>query len=103
MKLTTKLKRCKTLSKKTELWFKAEMSREQTIEVLREMVLSLPKGAYKLHSREYGTNLVDAIWELYGWMPSLMIDEPLLLGLQVLYPKKVYASFTLGLDAIELL
>jgi hypothetical protein len=35
-------------------------------------------------------------------MPSMFVDEKMMLGLQNLYPKKVYASFTLGLDAVEI-
>jgi hypothetical protein len=66
------------------------------------MVLSLPKGHYKLHDRQYGTNLIDKMWEMYGWMPSMLVSESMMLGLQALYPEKVYASFTLGLDAIEI-
>ena len=45
---------------------------------------------------------MDTIYDLYGWMPSMFVSESMLLGLQALYPDKVYASFTLGLDAIEI-
>lgn len=69
-------------------------------EAVKEMILSLP-GSYKIHDRQYGTNLVDAVYEVYGWMPSMLINESLLLGMQATNPKKVYASFTLGLDAVE--
>ena len=100
MKLINKLRKADH-AKKSVIWHKADLTRDEALLLVREMILSIP-GHYKLHSREYGTNLVDTIYEVYGWIPSLFIDEPMLLGLAVLYPNKVYASFTLGLDAIEI-
>lgn len=98
-KLITKIKKADA-SKKTEIWQAADLSHLEKEEIVKEMVLSLP-GRYKLRDRQYGTNLVDKIYEVYGWMPSMFVSERMLLGLQVLHPKKVYATFTLGLDAIE--
>lgn len=89
-------------SKKSKIWHDADLSREDGESLVRQMVLSLPAGHYKLHGREYGTNLVDTVYDLYGWMPSMLVSESMLLGLQALYPEKFYASFTLGLDAIEI-
>lgn len=88
--------------KKTDLWYKADLSKEEQLSLVREMILTLPKGYYKVHSREYGNNIVDAIWEKYGWMPSMLVNESMMLGMQALYPDRVYASFTLGLDAVEI-
>lgn len=101
MKLLTKIRKADRI-KKTEIWQSLDLSTEQRNQLIQDMVLSLPKGCYKLHDRKYGTNLVDTMWEIYGWMPSMLVSEATLLGLQALYPDKVYASFTLGLDAIEI-
>jgi hypothetical protein len=101
MKLINKIKKA-DFQKKTALWQDADLSREQAESLVRDMVLSMPSGCYCLHNRQYGTNLVDEVYRDYGWMPSLFVDEKMLLGLQVLHPDKVYAAFTLGLDAIEI-
>jgi len=101
MKLLTKIKKADTL-KKTAIWQSLELSNDERDQLVRDMVLSLPKGCYKLHDRQYVTNLIDKMWEVYGWMPSMLVSESTMLGLQALYPNRVYASFTLGLDAIEI-
>jgi hypothetical protein len=100
MKLLTKIKKA-DFSKKTKIWQDLDLSYDEYVQLVREMILSLP-GYYKIHDRQYGTNLVDKLYENYGWMPSMFVDEKMMLGLQNLYPKKVYASFTLGLDAVEI-
>lgn len=102
MKIITKIRKAKDHQKKTDIWHSSNLSREESEQLVREMVLSLPSGYYKLHDRQYGTNIVDAIYDEYGWMPSMFVNEPMMLGLQALYPEKVYASFTHGLDAIEI-
>lgn len=99
MKLITKIRKADA-AKKTKLWMDAELMGWQAEEIVKEMILSLP-GCYKIHDRQYGTNLVDKIYEVYGWMPSMFVSEQMLLGLQATNPKKVYATFTLGLDAVE--
>jgi len=101
MKLINKIKKA-DFSKKTQLWQDADLSSPDAEDLVKEMVLSLPEGYYKLHGRDYGTNLVDTMYDLYGWMPSMFVDERMMLGLQVLYPAKIYATFTLGLDAIKI-
>jgi hypothetical protein len=101
MKLINKIKKA-DFAYKTSLWLNADMTTEEARALVTEMVLAAPKGHYKLHGREYGTNLVDTVYVIYGWMPSMMIDEAMMLGLACLHPDKVYASFTLGLDAIEI-
>ena len=97
-----KIRKAKDPRKKTALWQAADLSREQGEQIAGKMVLSLPAGHYKLHGREYGTNLVDKVYEMYGWMPSMLVSEAMMLGLQALHPERVYAAFTLGLDAIEI-
>lgn len=89
-------------SKKNEIWHNADLSREEAESLVRRMIMSVPAGHYRLHNRQYGTNLVDTVWELYGLMPAMFVSESMMLGLHILYPDKVYASFTLGLDAIEI-
>lgn len=101
MKLITKLRKA-DFQKKTEIFQAADLTVEERNQLMRDIVLSMPKGYYKLHDRNYGTNLVDAVFEVYGLMPSMFVDESLMLGLQALYPKKIYASFTLGLDVVEI-
>ena len=101
MKLLTKIRKADT-TRKTEIWQSLDLSNDERDQLIRDMVLSLPAGYYKLHDRKYGTNIVDTMWEIYGWMPSMLVSEATLLGLQALYPNRVYASFTLGLDAIEI-
>lgn len=86
---------------KTELWYAADLTTLEAESMVKAMILSIP-GSYKLHSREYGTNLVDAIYEAYGWMPSMFVDERMLLGMQITHPDRVSVSFTLGLDAIQI-
>ncbi len=100
--IIAKIRRASDPRKKTEIWQSLDLSRDELETIVRGMVLSLPAGYYKLRSREYGTNIVDTMYDVYGWMPSMFVNEPMLLGLQALYPEKVYASFTLGLDAIEI-
>lgn len=99
MKLITKIRKA---NDKTKVWQNADLTKEEAFELVCQMVLSLPQGHYKLHGREYGTNLVDTVYEIYGWMPSMFVSEAMMLGLQSLHPQKIYASFTLGLDAIEI-
>lgn len=101
MKLLTKIRKA-DFPKKTELWLNAELPQDEKMQIIRDMILSLPKGYYKVHDREYGNNIVDKVWEIYGWMPSLFIDEVMMLGMQALYPNKIYATFTLGLDVVEI-
>ncbi len=100
--LLTKIRNAKDSRKKTEIWYSANLSREEAEQLVREMILSLPVGHYKLHDRQYGTNIVDSIYNEYGWMPLMLVSEPMMLGLQALHPERIYASFTLGLDAIEI-
>ena len=101
-KLIAKIKRAKDYGKKTDIWQDADLLKSDAEVIVRDMVLSLPKGYYKLHDRQYGTNIVDKVYEIYGLMPSIYVNEPMMLGLQALYPDKVYASFTHNLDAIEI-
>ena len=102
MNLITKIRKAQDMGRKTKIWHDANLSREQAEEVAMNMVLTVPVGCYKLHGREYGTNLVDTVYDMYGWMPSMFVSEAMLLGLQAMYPDRVYASFTHGLDAIEI-
>ena len=100
-KLLNKLKKANDSSKKTDIWYDADLKLDEMNEIVKKMILSLP-GYYKLHSREYGTNIVDALYEIYGLFPSRLVTESMILGLQARYPDKVYASFTLGLDVITI-
>lgn len=101
MKLITKIRKAKDQEKKTEIFQEADLSVCDIEDLVKDMILSLP-GDYKLHSREFGANLVDTVYDAYGLTPSRFITESMLLGLQVSHPKQVYASFTLGLDAITI-
>lgn len=96
MKLLTKLRKADS-SKKAQIWEKAfmDMSREQVDSLVREMILSLP-GYYRLQ------NLVDKMYETYGYMPSMFVSEPLLRGMSIKMPERVYVAFTHGLDCIEI-
>ena len=102
MKLITKLRKADP-RKKNEIWEKAfmDMSREDAESLVREMILTLP-GYYRLHTRGYCENLVDKVYEIYGWMPSMLVSEPMLRGMSVMMPKRVYVAFTLGLDVVEI-
>ena len=100
-KLIKRIRRADTI-RKTSIWHDADLSSADAEEIVRAMVLSVPKGCYRLHARDYGTNLVDTVYDMYGWMPSMFVDESMMLGLQATHPENVYASFTLGLDAIEI-
>lgn len=101
-KIITKIRKASDQGDKTKIWQSLDLPREELEKIVRDMVLSLPVGHYKLHDRKYGTNIVDTMYDVYGWMPSMHVSEAMMLGLQALYPEKVYASFTLGLDAIEI-
>ena len=100
--LIARIKRANDARKKTSIWQDADLSRPEGEQVVREMILLLPAGYYKIHDRQYGANLVDVVYDAYGWMPSMLVSESMLLGLQALYPERVYASFTHGLDAVEI-
>ena len=100
MKLITKIRKADFL-KKSEIFQDADLSRAEAKELVREMILSLP-GYYSIHRRGLGENLVDKVFEVYGWMPSMFVSEEMLLGMQALDEKRVYASFTLGLDAVRI-
>ena len=100
--IIAKIRKASDPRKKTELWQSLDLLRDDYEKIVRGMVLSLPAGYYKLHDRKYGTNIVDTMYDTYGVMPSMFVNESMMLGLQALYPEKVYASFTLGLDAIEI-
>ena len=73
-KLIVRIRRAKDPSKKTAIWQSADLLRDEGDQVVREMVLSLPVGYYKLHDREYGTNIVDVVYAEYGWMPSMLVN-----------------------------
>ena len=103
MKFITKLRKTKDYHKKTDLWIDMDLYGEERLSIIRDMVLSMPKGSYHLNNREYGDNLVDEVYKVYGWMPSMLIDESLIMGMTILYPKKIYASFTHNLDIITIL
>jgi len=96
MKLITKLRKADP-GKKSQIWEKAfmDMSREQAESLVKEMILSLP-GYYRLQ------NLVDQMHETYGFMPSMFVSEPLLRGMAINMPGRVYAAFTHGLDCVEI-
>ena len=100
MKLITKIRKADFL-KKSEIFQDADLSREEAKELVRDMILSLP-GYYSIHRRGLGENLVDTVYDVYGWMPSMFVSEEMLLGMQALDEKRVYASFTLGLDAVQI-
>ena len=100
MKLINKLRKADT-AHKTDIWHNANLTRLEAEGLVKAMILSI-SGCYKLYDRTYGTNLVDAIYNTYGWIPSMLINETMLLEMQASNEKKVYASFTLGLDVIEI-
>jgi len=101
MKLINKIRKADA-TKKSAIWHDADLTKDESRQLVSEMVLLIPKGHYRLHGRDYGTNLVDTVYDLYGWMPSMFVDEAMMLGLQCMHPDRVYASFTLGLDVIEI-
>lgn len=101
MKLITKLRKADTL-KKNQIWYDADLSRSEAEELVKEMILTVPKGSYHLYERRYGTNLIDTIWEMYGWMPSMLISQSMLLGMYAINEKKIYVSFTHDLDIIQI-
>ena len=102
MKLITKLRKADTFEKKTQIWLDANLSHEEQEALVKEMILTVPKGTYRLYERKYGINLIDTIWEMYGWMPSMLISQSMLLGMQVVNEKKIYVSFTHDLDIIQI-
>jgi hypothetical protein len=102
MKLINKIRKAEAGQAKTDLWLDADLSVDQSRELVMEMILSLPKGCYRLYSKEYGNNLCDAVYDHYGFFPSMMITETFCRGLNVMNEKKFYAAFTLGMDAIEI-
>lgn len=99
MKLITKLRKA-DFSKKTQLWLDADLLCWQAEDLVKEMILSLP-GYYRVVGRDTCANLVDKIYETYGWMPSMFVSENLLRGMAVQYPGKIYVAFTHGLDVVE--
>lgn len=101
MKLITKLRKADNPTKKTQIWLDADLSRLEAEELVKEMILTVP-GSYHLYERRYGTNLIDTIWEMYGFFPSQLITQSMLLGMQAVNEKKIYVSFTHDLDIIQI-
>jgi hypothetical protein len=87
---------------KTNIWIDADLSVEETNKIIRKMVLSLPPWSYHLHGREYGLNLIDEIYKIYGWMPSMLISESFMLGMSILYPDKIRVAFTHDMDQVTI-
>lgn len=101
-KALRKIRAAKDFNKKNAIFLSMTFSEREREQIVLEMVKTLPAGYYKLHGREYGTNLIDTAWTIYGPYLSIQITERIMLGLQTLYPKKFIVSFTLGLDAIQI-
>jgi hypothetical protein len=101
-RLITKLRKADNPTKKTQIWLDADLSRLEAEELVKEMILTVPKGTYHLYERRYGANLIDTIWEMYGWMPSMLISQSMLLGMQTIDEKKIYVSFTHGLEIVQI-
>ncbi len=97
-----KFRKAKTLDQKEALWYQFSDAGGDDNKLLQEMILSLPAGSYKLHGHEYGTNITDKVFELYGKYPSFSLREPLFLGLAAIKPNKVHATFTHDMDKIEI-
>lgn len=97
--LLTKLKKSKN---KDETWYEFELSKPDAEDFVIKIILSLPKGDYKLNDDRYGTSIRDVIYKLYGNWPSMLVNQNMLLGLQAKYPNKVSASFTHDLDKITI-
>ena len=98
-RLITKLRRANTFEK-NQIWLNANLNREEQLELVKEMILTVPKGTYHLYDSP--NNLVDTVWEIYGWMPSMLISQPMLLGMMTVNEKRIYVSFTHGLDIIQI-
>jgi hypothetical protein len=100
-KLIAKIKNAKDHDKKTSLWYDADLSLEEGDQIVRQMVLSLP-GEYQLFGRGGGNSLVDNVFEVYGKIPSQVLNESFMLGMSVLYPDRVSASFTHDLEKVTI-
>jgi len=101
--LMSKLKRAKDHGKKDKIFYDANLSKEDSDRLVMAMITTVPKGQYKLHSREYGVNIRDVIYDMYGNMPSNILSESVLLGASIRYPKKVRATFTHDMDKLTVL
>ncbi len=93
MELIDKIKSAKD---KTSAWYDADLDTEETKKAIISMVLSLPKGEYRYRA------LKDAIYERFGIMPCNILSRELLLGLTVLYPNKIYATFTHDMNHVSI-
>jgi len=94
-KFLAKIRRTKTNTKKDEI-FHTVHGNDHLI-VVKEMVLSLPKGSYTLNRIN---SIQDKVCELYGVFASISVSERIIRGMAVEYSKLVYATFTLGMQQI---
>ena len=97
--LRVKIRRAKTNQRKNDLFMSA--NRDDRFTLLQQMILSMPKGTY-LVSREgrAAPSLQRAVIEKYGVYAGLEVDKKVIRALAIKYPKRVIASFTLGLDQV---
>jgi len=79
------------------------VSREDRPSLVGHAILLLPSGIYSLDMEGRAAPPVRGMIEQkYGVFAGLEVTKNMLCGLSVLYPKKIRATFTLGLQEIEI-
>lgn len=100
-KMARKIEQKKLNSDKDELFNSVMGSVNQTL--LNHMILTLPSGAYLLHTKGRAAPLIgDVIMEKYGVWAGTCVDEKVLRGLAALFPERISVSFTHGLEEISI-
>lgn len=94
MKPITAIKRADGNTKKDKLF--SALSEQEKYDVLSQFVLSLPKDAYPLR------RLNDLIFESLGMFAMFAADKRFFRGLAALNDKKIWCSFTHGLEEVTI-
>ena len=100
-KLAKQIERAKTEDKKNSL-FLSVYGKDREL-LLQHMILSMPKRSYLLKREgQEAPSLEREIINKYGVMAGTSDLEKTIRGLSVIYPDRVAANLTLGLDEVQL-
>lgn len=99
-KMLAKIRRA-SASKKDAIYLSCYGKDRQML--LEEAILRLPKKTYTLDIESKAAQpITKVIQEMYGVMASVDVTEKLIRGLSVIYPSKIQANLTLGLQEIHI-
>jgi len=100
-KLLSRIARSSILNTKNKLYLSVYGDGRRAL--LEAAILKLPPGVYTLSIEGKGApSLRSMIGPKYGIYAELDVNEKLVLGMAAVYPKKIKATFTLGLQEITI-